>query len=147
MSDREGDIIGRLEIKTGSGGGVPVEIKPSLCELLKPPPTPVTKEDFDQRLQRMHGPFQRAETSFSSQLDHQGISLSISKHTGLVPIGEGNSASGIRFMGFLPSSNEPVFVVVNGPTAAGGIGKILVCCDHAVAINSISGLLKRILNA
>ena len=147
LSDREGDIVGRLEIKTGSGGGVPVEIKPSLCELLKPPPSSVKVQDFDESMQRMQGPFQRVELSFSTQLDLQGISRAIGKHTGLDPIGEEDTTSGLRFMAFLPSSNQPVYVVVNGPKASGGIGKLLVCCDHAVAINSIAGLLKRTLNA
>lgn len=147
VSDREGDLTGRLEIKCGSGGGVPIEIKPSLCELLKPCTTPTTVQDFDQSMQRMQGPFQRVETSFSTNLNLEGISHSIRKNSALTPIGENQSATVLRVMGILPASNQPVFVLVNMPNAAGGTGKIHVCCDHAVAINSISGQLKRILNA
>jgi hypothetical protein len=151
LSDREGDMSGRLEVKTGSSGGVPVEIKLPLGELLRPPPKSMGVQDFDNTMKRMHG-FQRVETSFSTKLDLQGISLSIRKATALIPVGEKDTGeitsttTSLRFIGMRPVSNEAVLALIDGPKAVGGIGKIVVCSDHAVAINSIQSLLKRTLN-
>jgi hypothetical protein len=48
VSNRDGDLIGRLDVKSATGGGVPVQIKPSMGELLQPAPKKLRKAaDFD----------------------------------------------------------------------------------------------------
>jgi len=140
MSNRDGDMIGRLEIKQGSAGSVPVEIKPSLGELLRQPQKTSVGE-FDSIMHRMQG-FQRIETSFTTAHDINAISQSILRESSLTVVGNSGVADKkLRFLGLLPASNDLVLVSVESNKS--GAGKIVVCCDHAVAVNSISSLMRR----
>jgi AP-3 complex subunit beta len=141
MSNREGDIVGKIEVKHASGGSIPVEIKPSLGELLRHP-NQTSKEAFDSMMHRMQG-FQRAEASFTkSSGDMAVISKSITTHLVLKIVS--NTAGCLDLIGLLPASNDPVLVSVH--VSETGKGKIVVGCDHAVAINSILSLVKRALD-
>lgn len=137
VSNREGDLVGRLEVKQGSAGSVPVEIKPMLGELLRSPLKPIPVDEFDSTMQRMQG-FQRVQTSFTTSMDMVSILSSILKQASLAVVDKSNHQ--IRSLGILPASNDPVLVLVE---CTNGTGTIIVCCDHAVAVNSILGLLKR----
>jgi hypothetical protein len=143
MSNRDGDLVGRIEIKQGSAGSVPVDIKPSIGELLRPP-MKTSVDEFDSTMNRMQG-FQRVESSFTSSSTPDKILQSVVKNCALTLVGNKptSSDSKLRFMALLPSSNDPVLVSVQTPQGGGGAGKIVVCCDHAVAINSILSLMKR----
>ncbi|KAG7366515.1 adaptin N terminal region-domain containing protein [Nitzschia inconspicua] len=133
LSNRDGDLIGRIEIKQGSAGGVPVEIKPSLGELLRPPKS-TSPEEFDSMISRMQG-FQRVESSLTASLETASIEKSIRKCSSLEKVeGKGDK---LRFLALLPASDDLVLVQVDV-----GNGKIVVCCDHAVAINSVLSLIK-----
>jgi hypothetical protein len=85
--------------------------------------------------------FQRVESPYTSSLDMTSIAESIMKQSSITLVGDkaGLPDNKLRFMGMLPASNDPVLVSVAD-------GKIVVCCDHAVAVNSILGLMKRALN-
>ena len=62
-SDRDGVLQAKFEIKFGSGsGGIPVEIKPTIGDLLLP--CTRTVDQFDAAVNRLQG-FNRAETKFS----------------------------------------------------------------------------------
>jgi hypothetical protein len=137
VSNREGDLVGRLEVKQGSAGSVPIEIKPTLGELLRSPLKPSTVDEFDRTMQRMQG-FQRVQTSFTTSMEIPSILSSILKQASLTVVKKSNQQ--IRVLGLLPASNDPVLVLVE---CTNGTGTIIVCCDHAVAVNSILGLLKR----
>jgi hypothetical protein len=141
-SNRDGDLVGRIEIKQGSAGSVPVDIKPSIGELLRPP-MKCSVDEFDSTMNRMQG-FQRVESSFTGAYSSPDVVLqSVSKQSALVLVGNKAATDGkFRFMAMLPASNDPVLVLVE-TTSGGGSGKIVVCCDHAVAINSILSLMKR----
>jgi AP-3 complex subunit beta len=135
-SNRDGDLVGRIEIKQGSAGSVPVEVKPSLGELLRPPKK-TSSEEFDSTLKRMQG-FQRVESTFNATADAASIEKSVMKASSLTKVG--GKGDKLRFIATLPASDDLVLVQVQ--IGKEGTGKIIVCCDHAVAINSILSLVK-----
>jgi hypothetical protein len=169
-SNRDGDLVARLDIKT-SLSGVPVELKPSLGELLLPPPSQVSMSAdlFDATMGRMHG-FQRVSTNFSitKRGGHSAVSSlpkTVLKHAALTPVGgttvltwknnadakdkdtakakastKDNENHKLRLMGGLPASTDLVFVWIECNDE--GVGSITVCCDHAMAVNSILNLIK-----
>lgn len=137
MSNREGDIVGRIEVKQGYGGSVPIEFKPSLGELLRPPNKTISNEQFDTALARMQG-FQRVMSSFTTSLPLTSIAEALKKQSSFKLIG--NVSENLRMMGLLPASDESVMVKIE---ATNGGGKITVCSDNVVAINSILSLVKR----
>jgi AP-3 complex subunit beta len=137
MSNRDGDLVGKLEIKQGSAGSIPVEIKPSLCELLRPPKD-TSMEEFDAIMKRMQG-FQRVESTFVATREMASIAKSVLKETSFATL-EGKDNK-LRFLAMLPASDDPVLVQVE--LSNGGNGKIFVCCDHAVAITSILSIVKQ----
>ena len=141
MSNREGDLVGRIEVKQGFGGSVPIEFKPSVGELLLPPSRILSIQEFDLAMSRMQG-FQRIESPYTTSLPITSVSTSVVKNSSLKTIGNGTFSSDkkLRLMGLLPANKEPVLVKIE---ANQGGGKITVCCDHVVAINSILSLVKR----
>jgi len=141
MSDREGDIVGRIEVKQGYGGSVPIEFKPSLGELLQPPNKAMSVKEYDVALARMQG-FQRVESPYTSSKSMASIGKSLMKQSSFRPIGgaEIDANKSLRMIGLLPVGKEPVMVKFE-PSSNGG--KIIVCCDHVVVINSILSLVKR----
>lgn len=142
MSNREGDIVGRIEVKQGYGGGVPIEFKPSLGELLQPPKKSISTEEFDAALARMQG-FQRVESSYATSRPMATIAAALNKHSSLKPIGKVSTGK-LRLMGLLPVNDERVMVKLEQTNAG---GKITVCCDHVVAINSLLSLVKRVVTS
>ncbi|MGK3743971.1 MAG: hypothetical protein ACI8RD_007093 [Bacillariaceae sp.] len=144
MSNREGDLVGRIEVKQGYGGGsVPIEIKPPLGELLLPLEKNISVEEFDTTMSRMQG-FQRVESSYTSPLPTTSVLKSLLKHSSLETISVGNAnllaEKKLRLIGLLPANNVPVLVKIESTQSA---GKITVCCDDVVAINNILSLVKR----
>lgn len=136
-SNREGDMVARVDIKSSTGGGVPVEIKPSLGQLLKPYKSKTA--EFDRTMERMQG-FGRVTSSFQTS-DMESIPKSVLKHAALTPVGKlAWKDKKLRLIGGLPASNDLVLVLVQ---CENGSGSITVCCDHAVAVNSIMNVIKR----
>lgn len=181
ISDREGDMVARVDIKSSTGGSMPVELKPSLGELLQP--LACTKAEYETTMDRMQG-FQRIVSSFQSTIllptssssssskneILSSLSTKVLKCAALTPVGKSTFSTKdnqLRLVGGLPTSNEIVLVLIqvtnmdnnnNGDgnsssttTTSGGpavivSGTITVCCDHAVAVNSILNVMKRTLN-
>ena len=141
-SNRDGDLVARLEIKSATGGGTPVQIKPSLSELVRPCKQH-KKEEFDATMAQMQG-FQRVESTFTTPL-YASVPQWIVKQSALSPMGKQTSSwkeGKFRLVGELPASDELVYVLIECDKTSGA-GKIIVCCDHAVAVNSILNDLKR----
>ena len=134
MSNREGDMVGRIEIKQGYGGSVPIEVKPSLGELLLPPKKTMSVSDFDGTLTRMQG-FNRVESSFTSSKNILQIMEALQQDSCLKPVGNAKDNK-LRLVGLLPANDDLVLVKIDS-------GKFAVCCDNVVAINSILSLVKR----
>ena len=143
MSNREGDMVGRIEVKQGYGGSVPIEVKPTLGELLQPPKKAFSSQEFDSAITRMQG-FQRVESSYKSSRSLASIVELLKKHSSLRTIGSGKKLDKLRMMGLLPSGGEAVMVKID---PSNGGGKIIVCCDNVVVINSILGLVKRVVSS
>lgn len=138
-SNRDGDMVGRFDIKTATGGGIPIEIKPSLADLLTPQNAP-SVADFDNSMKGMQG-FQRVTSKFqSSNLD--AVPQMLLKSASLTPVGNaGWQDNKLRLVAGLPASNDLVLAKVECDRTSGG-GMITVCCDHAVAVNSVMAILK-----
>lgn len=140
-SNREGDMIARFDIKSSIGGGVPVEIKPSVGELLKP--HKLTIDEFDSKIGKMHG-FQRVSAAFSTSVANvSSIPKVVLKAVALTPVGKATWIDDkFRMIGCLPASDDLVLVLIQIDKSKGS-GTITSCCDHAVAVNSILNSLKQ----
>lgn len=161
ISDRDGSLQAKLDVKYG-GGGIPIEIKPNLGDLLLPPPRKVSVEEFDASVRALQG-FQRVETSVPVSSADAGtdskLLSKLSKGAALWPAtggdyGEaaGSSTGKLRMVGTLPASSDPVYVLVDWhPPSSPSSSQlqvqvsITVCCDHALAVNSIVNQVKRAL--
>eukprot|EP00536_Pseudo-nitzschia_multiseries_P016389 jgi/Psemu1/221169/e_gw1.1098.11.1 len=141
MSNRDGDIVGRIDVKQGYGGSIPIEFKPSLSELLQPPEKILSVQEFDATMTRMQG-FQRVESSFKTSLPIASVPQAVIKNSSFQPIGDATFSSDkkLRMIGLLPENKQPVMVKIEVNKDG---GKIVVCCDHVVATNSILSVVKR----
>jgi len=124
--------VARLDVKSSVGAGVPIELKPSLGELLLPHYMSAT--DYDAQMKRLQG-FGRVQSSFTVPNDPSMLTRTIRKHTALTLISEGEP---LRFVGKLPASDDLVFVLLDLQT-----GTMTVCCDHTMAVNSIQSQVKQ----
>jgi hypothetical protein len=182
-SNRDGDLVARLDIKT-SLSGVSVELKPSLGELLQTSSALQNKMSadlFDATMGRLQG-FQRVSSNFSTNKRGGRSAVSslpktVLKHAALIPVGgttfltwktnadakdtdtdtakananakdnakDNENHHKLRLMGGLPASTDLVFVWIECNDK--GVGSITVCCDHAMAVNSILNLIKHAVSA
>jgi len=142
-SNREGDMVIRLDIKSSSGGGVPVEIKPHVGELLRPYNMNVL--EFDSKLSKMHG-FQRVSATFAvNPANVNTLITSIFKEVALNPVGTSKLDGGkLRLVAQLPASDDLVLGLIECDSLTGA-GRVTTCCDHAVAGNSILSTLKQVM--
>ena len=140
-SNRQGDMVAKFDIKS-SISGVPVELRPSLGDLLLPQKAPTVTE-FDASLSRMQG-FQRVTSSFQTK-DMKAVPKLVMKNAAVTPVGgSGWINNKLRFCGGLPASNDTVWILLESDPSNGS-GTLTVCCDHAMAVNSILNLLKHAL--
>ena len=138
-SNREGDLVGKFDVKTATGGGIPIEIKPSIGDLLRhmdPPSLP----EFDASFNRLQG-FQRVATTFqSSSLD--ALPRRLLKSAALTPLGDPSWHNNqLRLIGGLPGSSDCVLVRLECNRSSGS-GTMTVCCGDAMAVNSVMSVLK-----
>jgi hypothetical protein len=138
-SNREGDLVGKFDIKTSTGGGIPIEFKPSIGDLLRrqePPRGP----EFDASFNRLQG-FQRMTTTFqSSNIDT--IPRRLLKSAALTPVGDAAWQNDqLRLIGGLPGSSDLVLVRLECNRNSGS-GSMTVCSGDAMAVNSIMSMLK-----
>jgi len=138
-SDRDDSLLARLDIKF-NGGSSPVEIRPSLIELLQP--CDRSKNEFDAGMAKLQG-FNRVESTFKVANTAFLTQEWVRKNASLTQAkGAGEKLSeGLCFVGTLPASGDPVFVLI--ACAESGDGKISVCCEQALAVNGIVNSLKK----
>ena len=136
-SDRDGNLLAKFDFKFGAGG-IPIEIKPSLGQLLLPCHRTVSQ--FDNELKRLQG-FQRVESTLSLPLTPQTLNNTIFAAARLSLVEQGWSNNMLRLVGTLPASHDPVYVLVQQPTD--GSYKFIVCSDNALAANSLMNVLKK----
>jgi AP-3 complex subunit beta len=155
ISDRDGSLLAKLDVKFGSNGTAAIDIKPSIGDVLLPCQRSV--QEFDSAVHRMQG-FNRAVASFvippaSSRLEVPARILSRAAltlvHESTVASSTGTASWGpdhqIRWVGTLPSSSDPIFVITRCLDGTQQ-GSLVVCCDHALVANSFVNLLKRALS-
>lgn len=163
-SNREGDLVGKFDVKTSTGGGIPLDIKPTIGDLLQQEaPTSSSNmmssqvSDFDTAFQRLQG-FQRVSTQFQSTslATASSVCQQVLKSAALVVVGGGdqpNTTTPFRFLGALPAgSHDLVYVRIDleNTTNGGGSssimkGTVTVCSGDAMAVNSILSILKHAL--
>lgn len=150
-SDRDGNLLAKFDIKTNSGG-IPVEFRPNLGQLLLP--CKRTETEFNTGISKLQG-FNRITSKFTIS-DPSKITASwIQKRVFVNPIitkGDNNnnnsllnSEGGLRMVGSLPESGDPVFVHMKCTEAGSNDGTITVCCEQALAVNGIMNILKKAL--
>jgi hypothetical protein len=140
-SDRDDSFLARFDIKF-NGGSIPVEVRPSLGQLLGP--CKRSRVEFDSGISKLLG-FNRVESLFQVS-DRSFLTVGwIRKHANLTPVedngGQEDLVNGLRLIGSLPASGDPVFVILT--CADTGSGTITVCCEQALAVNGIMNLLKK----
>ena len=142
-SNREGDLVAKFDIKTSTGGGIPIELKPTLGDLLVSPQLPPSVNEFDAAMNRLQG-FQRVTATFHSS-NLEAIPKIILQNAAVIPVGKSKWQNNqLRFLGGLPGSNELVWVKLEGdPTT--NKGTLVVCCENAMAVNSIMAILRHAL--
>jgi hypothetical protein len=128
-------MVARIDIKFGSGG-IPLELKPSICDLFLPHPK-VSADEFDDHVNKMHG-FNRVEASYAA-----GSLASTMQHlmdvAALTPVGK--KSWPLRYIGTLPASGDPVYIQIAES------GKITICCSHALVPSSVMNIVKRALQS
>lgn len=143
-SDKEGAMHGKLEVKSDRGSNV-LDIRPPLGELLQR--VKLSKSEFEASMQRLQG-FNRVTSSFTcTGGEHGRASLieKILKRAALTALNKDMKwkDNKFHFAGQLPVSVDKVFVVVTVDDFSRG--ELLVCCDNALAINSLLDLVKKAL--
>ena len=134
-SDRDGSMLARIDIKFGSGG-IPLELKPSICDLFLPHPK-ISADEFDDQVNKMHG-FNRVEASCTAG-SLTSTMQNLMDVAALTPVGKKNWP--LRYIGTLPASGDPVYIQV------AETGKITICCSHALVPNSVMNIVKRALQS
>ena len=139
-SNRDGDLVARLDIRSSTtGGSSPVEVKPSLADLLRPYET-LNQASFDKSMSTLQG-FGRVTSKVSVPASLvQSLPRLLLKHAALTLVSNENNQ--VRLVGQLPASDDLVMVVCSCDPHCGK-GTLIVCCDHAVAVNSLSNALQR----
>lgn len=133
-SDRQGSLLAKFDIQYGGLHKTPVDISPTVGDILLPCGRTVT--DFDAQMGKLQG-FQRVETTIQS-LDTSDMDklmqrvLDIAAFTVI-----GKSSSSLRFAGMLPASSDVVYVKMESSK------KVIICSENALAVNSLMGILKK----
>jgi hypothetical protein len=140
VSDRDDSLLARFDIKF-NGGSAPVELRPSIGQLLDP--CQKSLSDFESAMSKLQG-FNRVANTFQLSDTSFLTTKWIRKHANLTPVKGGNNENleqGVRFVGSLPASGDPVYVMVTCKQT--GSGTVTVCCEQALAINGIANSLKK----
>jgi len=143
-TDRDGMVLAKFDIKSDRGSS-PVEIRPSLGELLDSPNS-MSQSEFDKACTELQGIHQRITSvvSVSSKNDdvYGKIPIAILQHLNLKQVGKWTDKG--CFVGTLPASRNNVYVVIECNTLRKTC-EIIVCGNNAMASNSIIGLVKQAL--
>jgi hypothetical protein len=138
-SNRGGDLAAKFEVKSLTGGSVPIELKPSLGDLLRP--HKIKAAEFDSTMQSMQG-FQRVVSTFKAG-NLAALPAAVIQEVALTPVGELEwKDNKLRLVGVLPASTDLVLVMIQCESSS-STGNITVCCENAMAVNSITNALKQ----
>lgn len=142
-SDRDGALQARFDFKSDRGS-TPVDIRPSLGDMLQP--CPMNVKEFDSNVGALQG-FSRVSTKFQLAAPisktYQDLPASILKYAALTPVDRKLvwKDDKLRLVGILPSSMDRIYVVVECDSKTGA-GSLTVCCEHPLACNSLKDILK-----
>ena len=149
-SDKDGAFHTRFDIKCDRSS-TSVDIRPPLAELLLESKI-MSIVDFDESMQKMHGIHQQAMSKFelspsskgsSISLMHEKLPVKILKASTLVLVGNKKWKNNCcRFVGALPASGKDVLVRIRCDKNSGA-GELAICCDSAIALNSLLAFLKK----
>ncbi len=145
-SDKDGAFHSRFDIKCDRSS-TSVDIHTPLAELLVG--NEMSISDFDESMQKLHGIHQHAiskfELSLSSQ-KYEELPSKILKASTLTLVGNKKWKNNCcRFVGTLPASGKDVLVRIRCDENSGA-GELAICCDSAMALNSLLAFLKKAIN-
>ena len=151
VSDRDGSLHAKFEIKSDRNS-TPVDFKPPIVELLRP--IQMKSDEFETAVKGLHG-FQRMTASFDMPTEEDSlhkIPTLVLQCSSMVPVdknAEWAKDKRFRLVGGLPASTEKVYAILEQPkkSSGGQKGKIVVCCDNALATNSVLDSLKKAVQA
>jgi hypothetical protein len=142
-SDRNGTLQARFDLKSDRGSH-PLDLRPPLTELVKP--LVLNANAFDENMNRLQG-FQRVTSKFAIPAGEvANFDSAILKQVALRPLDNveaWKTTRRLRLVGQLPVSIDKVFILVQ--CSENGSGTLTVCCDNAIATNSILDSLKKAL--
>ena len=169
-TDRDGVTVAKFDVKSDRGG-TSIECRPTLGELLSDEaPRDMSQSDFDTKTSGLHG-IQRTSSPFTlspTNADNfDSLPRTVLQHLNLVSestvddsivlvlmliyisiiypqksIGKWTGKG--CFVGTLPSSGQEVYVTITCDKKTGN-GNVHVCCNDAMAANSLLNLLKQTL--
>ena len=143
LSDKEGSLQARFDVKSDRGSNA-LDLRPPLVELVLP--IVFNPSIFDDTMNRLVG-FQRVVSSFVVSVSQiEQLDSVLLKHVALRPLDAADSwivARRLRLVGQLPASVDKVFVLLD--CAENGSGRLIVCCDNAIAANSVIDSLRKAL--
>lgn len=139
-SDRDGALQARFDFKSDRGSSA-VDIRPSIGYMLQP--CRISSKDFESGMNALQG-FSRVVSKFQvDSTSYDALPRSIMKHAALTPLDQTVAWKDSKFClaGTLPASMDKIFVVMECDRKT-GTGTITVCCEHALACNSLKDVLK-----
>lgn len=127
VSDREGTLQAKLDIKTSRGNHI-FDLRPPLVELLQPLPVNhlMSLETFMAEMKTKQG-FQRVKTKLN--MVGEALYSLILRNVALPPLKKGDKER-LNMVGML--CQQKVYIAVDCSN-----GNCTVCCDNALAANSI----------
>lgn len=140
-SDKDNSFISRFDVKSDRGT-TQINIIAPICELLEP--IKMSLSEFELASQKLQGIHQRLTAKFALSPDtvhswKEELAKKIRK-VAQISFVKDSSDTCIKFVGTLPSSRLEVLVTIIVKSDAKG--EIIVCCDDALALNSIIKRLK-----
>lgn len=143
ITDKDDAFMSQFDVKSDRGSN-PIVISTPICELLKP--VKMTSTEFDSASHKLQGIHQRMSSKLSCVDDQTWKTLpsKVCKVAQLSLVKDDKNKRCFKFVGVLPSSNLDVLVSIIAGSGEKD-GELVVCCDDAIASNSILEKLKAIM--
>lgn len=144
VSDREGSLQARFDLKSDRATTA-LDLRPPLGELVQP--LKMTADAFEKGMKQLQG-FQRVTSKFTVA-SVESLGGAVLKQVALQPLDSKadtwEKSRQLRLVGCLPASTDKLYIEVQCKDDKSGT--FTVCCDNAMATNSILDTLKRALKS
>lgn len=134
-SDKDGAMWAKFDVKSDRGV-IPIDICPSLAELIEP--IQMSQHEFDTAARKLQGIHQQTMASFKASFDN--ILETVLKVSSIAVVEECTSDL-FKFAGVLPASRTPVLLSVKCSSSLGSVD-IQIYCDNAMALSPLLSSFK-----